>query len=137
MPLKFPPYPGSILRCDFQGFKEPEMVKPRPVVIISTRPERINRRTCIIVPLSTSTPNPVAQYHVEITLPGLVLPKDIRRKCWVKGDMIYAVSLERLDLYRLEIDQNGKRTYYYDRIDSRLLFEIRKTVGHAIGLHLD
>ena len=48
MPLKFSPYPGSILRCDFQGFKEPEMVKPRPVIIISTRPERLNRRTCII-----------------------------------------------------------------------------------------
>ena len=135
MPLKYPPNPGNILRCDFHGFKEPEMVKPRPVVVISARPERMNRRTCIVVPLSTSAPNPVMKYHLEIALPGSVLPKDISRSCWVKGDMIYAVSLERLDLYRLGVNSEGKRLYYNDRIDNQLLFEIRKAVGHAIGLH--
>jgi uncharacterized protein YifN (PemK superfamily) len=136
MPLKFLPYPGSILRCDFQGFKEPEMVKPRPVVVISARPERVSRRTCIIVPLSTSAPDPIQQYHLEVSLPGALLPKDIQKQCWVKGDMIYAVSLDRLDLYRVGRDTEGKRAYYYNRFDNKSLFEIRKAVAHAIGLHL-
>jgi mRNA interferase MazF len=136
MPLQFPPYPGAILRCDFQGFKEPEMVKPRPVIVISPKAERMNRRICTIVPLSTTHPNPIQRYNLKITLPGIILPNGIRRECWVKGDMIYALSLDRLDLYRLGKDGQGKRAYYYDRIDNNALFEIRKAVGHSIGLHI-
>lgn len=136
MPLKFFPYPGSILRCDFQGFKEPEMVKPRPVVVISARPERANPKTCIIVSLSTTMPDPVHKFHLEVTLPGSELPERISQTCWVKGDMIYAVSLERLNLYRLGKNMERRRIYYYDRFDNKSLFEIRKTVAHVIGLHL-
>lgn len=136
MPLKFLPYPGSIVRCDFLGFKEPEMVKPRPVVVISARPERANSKTCIIVPLSTTVPDPVHKFHLEVKLPGSNLPEKISQICWVKGDMVYAVSLERLDLYRLGRDKEGKRTYYNNRFDNKALFEIRKAVAHAIGIHL-
>ena len=39
MALKYPPRPGTLWMCDFDtGFKPPEMVKKRPVVVISPRP---------------------------------------------------------------------------------------------------
>lgn len=135
MALRYLPSPGAVLRCDFSGFKPPEMVKPRPVVVISTRPERTNKRTCIVVALSTSAPEPVERHHECIALPGEHLPKDLQRDCWVKGDMVYSVALDRLDLYRLEKETSGKRVYYQTRFDKLALYTIRKRVGHAIGLH--
>lgn len=59
---------GTILICDFdQGFKEPEMVKRRPVIVvspkISTRPG-----LCTVVALSTTEPRPKMPFHCEIDL---------------------------------------------------------------------
>ena len=60
--LTFQPKPGTLLVCDFgTGFKMPEMVKKRPVVVIS--PRRRRSRLCTVVPLSTTAPNPVERFH--------------------------------------------------------------------------
>ena len=59
MALKFHPKPGTILVCDFrQGFRAPEMIKRRPVVVVSPR---LRNRTdlCTVVPLSTIEPRPI------------------------------------------------------------------------------
>jgi uncharacterized protein YifN (PemK superfamily) len=134
MPLKFPPNPGSVLRCDFKGLMPPEMIKPRPVVVISARLQRETRGTCVVVALSSTDPQNIHDFHCRIQLPGPRLPAGLAPECWVKGDMIYTVSLERLDLYRLSKDREGKRLYYYDRVDNHTLFCVRRAVGSAIGL---
>ncbi|MEK6746405.1 MAG: type II toxin-antitoxin system PemK/MazF family toxin [Pseudomonadota bacterium] len=80
MPIKLPPYTGMILRCDFSGLKPPEMVKIRPVLVISPRPERLSKKTCIVVALSTTTPDPIEKYHLRIELPNK-LPDNLSREC--------------------------------------------------------
>ncbi len=112
------------------------MVKSRPVIVLSPRLERERRTTFIVVSLSSSTPLSEQKYHLRIGLPGTNLPPGIQKDCWVKGDMVYAVSLARLDLYRLG-RKDGKRAYYSERVNNDTLFQIRKAVGHAIGLHLE
>ena len=58
--LTFHPKPGTLLICDFdRGFKAPEMVKKRPVVVISPRRRKSTPQLCTVVPLSSSAPNPV------------------------------------------------------------------------------
>jgi uncharacterized protein YifN (PemK superfamily) len=56
MPLTYHPETGTILICDYNlggGFIEPEMVKRRPVVVISPR-FRHRDWLCTVVPLSTT-----------------------------------------------------------------------------------
>ncbi len=58
--LTFHPKPDTLLICDFdRGFKAPEMVKKRPVVVISPRRRKSTPQLCTVVPLSSSAPNPV------------------------------------------------------------------------------
>jgi mRNA interferase MazF len=136
MPLKYPPLPGTILRCDFHTFKAPEMTKSRPVIILSPKIATIARTTLLVVPLSTTEPKPYYKYHLKVMLPGKALPKDLAHECWVKGDMIYALSPDRMNLYHFDRDKStGKRSYYNDRFTGQELFDIRKAVMYAIGLH--
>jgi mRNA interferase MazF len=108
------------------------MVKPRPVIVVSPREEHYNKRTCIVVALSTTAPSPVKPYHVKIELPG-TLPNGLAKHCWVKGDMIYSLSLNRMDFYRFPRGLDGKRKYYYDQLHSETMKKIRKAVGYALG----
>jgi mRNA interferase MazF len=96
MPIKEHPLLGSILMCDFSsGFREPEMVKRRPVVVISPK-IRQRPKLCTIVALSTTAPYPVMPYHCQIDIePDLPMPL-ASRGLWVKGDMINAVGFHRL-----------------------------------------
>lgn len=58
MPLSYYPSPGEIVLCDYAtGFIPPEMVKLRPVVIVSPR-LRKRGDLVAVVPLSTTAPNP-------------------------------------------------------------------------------
>jgi mRNA interferase MazF len=112
MPITFHPPQGAIVLCDFQtGFKVPEMVKRRPVVIISP-PISVRGRLCTIVPLSTEPPNPVMPYHHQLTnlQPNLPAPYDTGPN-WLKGDMIVSVSFDRLELFRYGKDRYGDRVY--------------------------
>lgn len=54
MALKFQPKEKTVVMCDFSGFKEPEMVKVRPVVVLAKH--KHNARLVTIVPLSTTEP---------------------------------------------------------------------------------
>lgn len=105
MPLRFYPKAGHILLCDFErGFVAPEMVKNRPVVVLSHK-ETHNRRLCTVVPLSTSTPAPLAAWHYRLAenpLPAALGTGNRWAEAedvWVKGDMLYTVSFERLDKF--------------------------------------
>ena len=79
MPISFPVARSTILLCDYStGFREPEMVKRRPVVVVS---HRLPRRDglCTVVPLSTTPPPvPGLAYVYELTLDP-ALPEPFKR----------------------------------------------------------
>jgi mRNA interferase MazF len=130
--IKFHPKIGTILKCDFDsGFKVPEMVKRRPVVVVS--PQIAQRASlCTVVAISTERPNIKLPYHylLEVDLP----PPYEEGPNWIKGDMVYSVSFNRLDLFRSGRDGSGKRVYESPIVTQEQLREIRKCMLCALGL---
>jgi len=108
MSLTFYPKYGTVLICDFNtGFYPPEMVKKRPVVVVSPR-KRVGADVVTIVPLSTSKPSILHKWHFGIDTS--ILPFHFRAKdTWAKCDMITSVGLWRLDRMKEKVD--GKRVY--------------------------
>ncbi|MES1947443.1 hypothetical protein C84B14_08842 [Salinisphaera sp. C84B14] len=132
MTLMFHPDQGTVLICDFStGFKAPEMVKKRPVVIVSPR-RRQGSPLYTVVPLSTTPPTPVEPYHHQIdpkSLPGQLG----RKQTWAKCDMLNTVSLDRLD--RVLIRQaNGKRLYTSGMLTRDDWQSIRQCLRYALDL---
>ena len=123
---------GTLLICDFDtGFKAPEMVKKRPVVVISPRRRRSVAQLCTVVPLSTTAPDPVERFHHRMnpkSLPVLLRSQDT----WAKCDMLYTVSLNRLD--RVRVTTGGKRTYSAPQVLAEDLDAIRRGVITALKL---
>src|SRR5688572_16212373 len=117
MPISFPVAPGSILFCDYTtGFRAPEMVKRRPVVVISPRlPHR--EQLCTVVPLSTTPPSRVVDYQCGLTLASpLPAPFGVVR-CWAKADMLATVALNRLDLFRTARDPiTSRRRFLHPKV---------------------
>lgn len=134
MPIQEHPRLGTVVMCDFgAGFKEPEMVKRRPVVVIS--PKIAGRPyLCTVVALSTTAPSPALPYHCQIALRPRLPPPLQSDGVWVKGDMVNAVGFHRLDLIRLGKDRNGKRVYLYDPLSADIIKEIRACMLRAMGL---
>ena len=95
--LTFHPPKGQLLVCDFTGLKQPEMVKRRPVVVISPR-QRSGPKLAIVVPLSTSQPARIMPHHHLLQLsPEQQMPRPFEGSAkWVKGDMLYTMSFDRL-----------------------------------------
>ena len=135
MPIEFHPKPGAIVVCDYNtGFIEPEMVKRRPVIVLSPQ---IGGRAglCTVVPLSTRKPDPIMAYHCEMNDidPPLPYPWD-SQGIWVKGDMVSAVSFARLELIRLGKDANGERLYRRNLLSDDQMKRVRSCVLHAMGM---
>ena len=133
MSLKFHPRLGMVLMCDFNiGFKVPEMVKQRPVVVISPPPRRFTQ-LCTIVPLSATVPNQVEPFHHRMnpnSLPGWLAEKE----CWAKCDMLYTLSLARFRRIILGKDPGGKRIYANKTVTEDDLEAIRRGVMVALGM---
>lgn len=109
------------------------MVKRRPVIVISPR-LRQRGKLCAIVPLSTSTPSQIMPYHYKLhTDPELPEPYN-EKYHWVKADMIYTVSFDRLSLPFIGKDLSGKRIYDVRVIDKSDLIKIQHCILHGIGL---
>ncbi|TNE59577.1 MAG: type II toxin-antitoxin system PemK/MazF family toxin [Alphaproteobacteria bacterium] len=134
MPIANHPRTGSVLLCNFDtGFYPPEMVKRRPVVVISPK---IAARPglCTVVCLSTTAPENVMPYHCQIDIrPKLPTGFD-SDGVWVKGDMIYSVALNRLDFFRFRKSETGKRQYYYDALSDYNIKRIRQCVLQGMGM---
>lgn len=96
MTLPYYPRRGEVLICDFStGFQAPEMVKKRPVVVVSTKASHA-RQLCTVVPFSTTVPYPVRSWHhplPHVKVPGLVASGPM----WAKCDMLATVSFARLN----------------------------------------
>ena len=133
MGIQFHPEQGTILICDFKGFVPPEMIKRRPVVVVSPR-LRKREGLCTIVPLSTTPPKEVAAYHFKLHVaPTLPAPYNSDFH-WVKADMVYTVSFDRLFLPFGCKDGGGKRIYDVRVIDKADLLKIQQCLLHGLGL---
>lgn len=134
MPILFEPKAGTILLCDFSlgGFKPPEMVKRRPVVVISRRKRRATG-LLTVVPLSTSEPVPAFSHHCRIVLDH-PLPGFAEQECWVKGDMLTTVAFHRLDMFRTDRGPGGKRKYLTPRVSDEQFEQIMACVREVFGL---
>jgi mRNA interferase MazF len=113
--------------CDFDGYKSPEIVKTRPVIVIS--PNHLTRPGLVtVIPLSTTTPNPICDYHFE--LPGSPFPHD-KTPVWAKCDLPACVSVERLD--RVKVSR-GKYEVFY--VGSDTIRAVRRRAALSFGLDL-
>ena len=133
MAIQFHPEQGTILICDFHGLVAPEMIKRRPVVVVSPR---LRRRSglCTVVPLSTTPPTDVAPYHYKLHMETpLPKPYDSPHH-WVKADMIYAVGFSRLYLPFAGKDVASRRTHDVRVIDKADLLKIQEAMLHGLGL---
>lgn len=105
---------GEVVFCDFDGLHEPEMVKRRPVIVIS-RTATHWRNLCTIVPLSSTAPERRQPWHVELSrnplrghLPG-DHPFQLADQVWAKCDMLYTMAFDRIT--RPHVRQGGQRSY--------------------------
>ncbi|RXZ38157.1 hypothetical protein D9O50_01005 [Oxalobacteraceae bacterium CAVE-383] len=96
MALSYQPRIKSIVMCDFAGFNPPEMVKVRPVVVLTKH--RHNAHLVTVIPLSTTPPIQLANHHHELSVNPLPGKKALR--CWAKCDMIYTLSTARMDRFK-------------------------------------
>lgn len=134
MPIRYEEKPGAILRCDFGqgGFRAPEMVKVRPVVVVSSR-KRKPTGLLTVVPLSTSAPDPIEAHHCRVTLQK-PLPGFPDVECWAKVDMVCTVAFARLDLFREGRGPDGQRKYLSFRVSGEELEQIRACLRTVFGL---
>jgi mRNA interferase MazF len=127
MALTFHPPTGTIVICNYgTGFVPPEMVKARPVVIVSPRFRR-RADLCTVVPLSSTAPEPVEPYHHPLS--AGTYPPAAGRPMWAKCDMLATVSLARLDRVKV-----GKRIYTTFLMPAADMEGIRQAIRHALGL---
>lgn len=129
MPIAFHPHPGTILICDFStGFQPPEMVKVRPVVVLS--PRRRTSDLLTVVPLSSTAPAPRLPWHLE--LPSGAYPP-AHGPMWAKCDVVVTVALRRLDRVRTKGPQ-GQRIYSSPALAPATFAALQACVKAALGL---
>lgn len=126
--IVFQPKAGQILVCHFGlGFQKPEMVKTRPVLVISPKIQPWTK-LCLVLPISSSAPEPVMDHHYR--LPDGLLPGSKYDEAWIKGDMVMAVACHRLDRIKA-----GFRNYVAPIVPADVLKEARRCVLHSTGMH--
>ncbi len=126
MAITFHPKAGMVLACDFRGYIAPEIVKTRQVVVIS--PNHLLRPgLCTVVPLSTTAPNTICDYHYRII--GNPVPGDTTPEIWAKCDLVAAVSYDRLDRIKL-----SRGNYIVGNLSMNQVRAIRLAVARSLGL---
>ena len=131
LPLTFQPKPRTVVYCDFSGYIAPEIIKRRPVVVLSTH--KRNRKLVAVVPLSTTAPDPVESHHHRLLQNPL--PNEKATEVWAKCDMVAVVSIERLDLIRTGRRlPDGRREYITPKIGAEQFDAIRSAVISGLGL---
>ncbi len=125
--LTFQPKPGSVIYCDYKGFVAPEMVKKRPVVVVSKH--KHNSKLVTVVPISTTEPDPILEYHIEMQKEFCLIHLEGKRS-WIKCDMINVVSLDRLNLVRNK--KSGERSA--PDIGQEILVKIKEAIKKVHNL---
>ncbi len=136
MGLTYHPKPGTMVMCDFStGFSQPEMVKRRPVLIISPKMKR-GSDLCTVVAISSAAPDPVEKWHYALPTQSMPQSRSFQRQTsWVKGDMIYRVSFDRLNRIQLARKKGqNKRRYFNQRLGREQMADVYGCVLHALNL---
>lgn len=132
MTLRFQPAPGTILNCDFAGYIVPEIVKSRQIVVIWKH--KTNAKLVYVVPLSTTPPHTPA---LAVELPCLPIPRegqDPKTRIWVKCDMIYTVSTERLSMPVNRASRRTAATPININISTPELMQVKQALAKALHL---
>lgn len=131
MPLPFHPNQGLIVICDFEGMKAPEMVKRRPAIVLTPR-RRGGDRLTTILPVSTTPPGIELEHHYNLFVDPALPQPYTNQNVWVKCDMVYTVSLDRLNLpwYKAE---GGKRQYVTQYIEQDDLEAVQRCLLTYLG----
>lgn len=125
MAITIYPKAGMVLVCDFHGYRAPEIIKRRPIVVIS--PNHLHRPgLCTVVPLSTTPPVPLEGYHVP--LPAATVPGG-ERDCWAKCDLVATVCRDRLDRVRL-----GRGEYRIGYVSTEVVNALRRAAALSFGV---
>jgi mRNA interferase MazF len=134
MPLPFPPNRGEVLICDFQNYMpKGEMVKLRPIIVLS--PSIAQRMDIVtVVALSTTQPLTILNYHLEITFDPPYSIKYPSKTMWLKGDMIYTMSLSRLSRPHSKNLSTGQRIYPKRFIDASVMKDVERCVLASLGI---
>jgi uncharacterized protein YifN (PemK superfamily) len=133
MAITLHPDPGTILIADFSHHKVPEITKRRPVIVISPR-FRQRDGLCAVVPCSTTPPKKTQPYHYKLSvIPALPAPYD-HEQMWVKADLVYTVSFDRLFLPFIGKNANGVREYDIRHVTDIDINGIRDCVRAGLGL---
>lgn len=91
---------------------------------------------CTVVPFSTTPPKTVRPFHYKlIDFDFLNAPFDSIEQ-WVKADMIYTVSFDRLNIPFNGKDEEGNRKRIYKILDEKDMKEIRKAVLAGLCINL-
>lgn len=138
MPIQFHPNPGEILLCDFPSeHQHGEMVKKRPVIILNRkikgRPQLVN-----VVPISMTPPTEICEHHVEIG--RMAMPKGLRDTVgarWAKCDMVYTLSINRLERVLGPRGRNGRRTSDTGSLPKAKLLEVRLATAACLGVRAE
>lgn len=126
------PEKGEIVFCDFTPFASPEMIKRRPCVVVS--PLMKGRPSlCTIVPLSTTDPMPPQPYNCLIEIKPLLRKPYDSSKAWVKADMLYTLSMTRLDRPS-KFDNFGKRIFYKQFVSKMDMKKIEDCILQGLGI---
>ena len=131
MPLPYHPHPGEVLICDFDDAAlGAEMVKRRPVVVVSRR-DASGGRLATVVPLSTTVPEPAHAWHHA--MPHLrIRGWPDTPMTWAKCDMLATVSFVRLN--KPYVKTRAGRNYVTLVLDPADLVAIRAGVRAWLNL---
>lgn len=132
MAIEYHIKPGLVVHCDFSLFKPPEMTKARPVLTLNAASGGL----ITVVGLSSGEPNAMTDVHYKLPRKSLPnIPLFSNKDTWVKGDMVYRVSMARLDLYQLsQRNEDGTRMYYKKLLGREQMKEIYSCVLYGLGL---
>lgn len=109
------------------------MVKTRLSVVISKEMKQ-RPKLCTIVPLSTSVPFQQMPFHCSIN-PSFEIPKPWGNMLrWVKADMLFSASFERLDLLKLGKGPDGRRIYQTATLSPDDLRRVQRSVLHGLSM---
>ena len=73
-------------------------------------------------------------YHRQISIPFDMPDGWGNEPRWIKGDMVCAVGLFRVDLLRLGKDSKGTRLYQTEVLPTEILEDVRRCVLHGLGM---
>ncbi len=127
MPIQFFPRAGQILVCDFSDFREPEMCKVRPIIVVSPRlPHRGEIVT--VVPISTTESKHGLPFVVRLSKNYHPEEKD-DLPCWAKCDMVMNIARWRLNGFKV-----GRRLWSTPQATGDDLEAVKRGVLHGLGM---